>query len=299
MNDITQSHQNRLGCSEIAAALGLSPWKTAYQLWEEKTGRREPEDISGELRIKLGHRLEQVVADLYAEQTGFEVVARDRAYISDTLPLVGHIDRVVLDGTYHGLEIKTSLTRAGAYGWGADGTDSVPDYYLTQCMGYLMLTGWRLWDLAVLLAGPELRIYKIYPDAELISVIAEGIRAFWDRVVTDTPPPITTLEDAARRWPCATYGTDVATSALAITIDQLRESKHQLKSTQSEIDALELAIKTGMGPLVALTDRDARPLCTWKNTTRQTLDQKALAAAHPEIYQQFLKTTTSRTFRLC
>jgi len=40
-------------------------------------------------------------------------------------------------------------------------------------------------------------------------------------------------------------------------------------------------------------------LCTWKSTSRQTLDQKALAAAHPELYQQFLKTTTSRAFRLC
>ncbi len=296
---IAQSHQNRLGCSEIAAALGLSPWKTANQLWEEKTGRHEPDDLSGELRIKLGHRLEQVVADLYAEQTGLAVVTHEKAYLSDTLPLIGHIDRAVLDGVYHGLEIKTSLSRAGAYGWGMEGTDGVPDYYLTQCMGYLMLTGWQRWDLAVLLAGPELRIYRIYPDAELIDAITAGICCFWEHVTTDVPPPIATLEDADRRWPSAIQSADVATPALTMTINQLRDAKRQLKTIQAEIDALELAIKTGIGPLEGLLGQSGKPLCTWKSTSRQTLDQKALAAAHPELYQQFLKTTTSRAFRLC
>jgi len=37
--DIAASHRARLGCSNIAQALGLSRWGTAYQLWERYTGR--------------------------------------------------------------------------------------------------------------------------------------------------------------------------------------------------------------------------------------------------------------------
>lgn len=36
-------HQYRsksIGSSEVSALLGTNPWKTAYTLWEEKTGRR-------------------------------------------------------------------------------------------------------------------------------------------------------------------------------------------------------------------------------------------------------------------
>ena len=35
-----------LGGSDAAAILGLSPFKTNVEVWEEKVGLREPEDIS-------------------------------------------------------------------------------------------------------------------------------------------------------------------------------------------------------------------------------------------------------------
>ena len=35
-----------IGASDAAAIIGMNPWKTNIQLWQEKTGEVEPEDIS-------------------------------------------------------------------------------------------------------------------------------------------------------------------------------------------------------------------------------------------------------------
>ena len=37
---------------------------------------------------------------------------------------------------------------------------------------------------------------------------------------------------------------------------------------------------------------------TWKNGTRTGIDTKKLKADHPEIYQEYMKTTTFRTFKV-
>lgn len=42
-----KARQKGIGGSDAASVLGISPWKTNVQLWEEKTGITEPEDISG------------------------------------------------------------------------------------------------------------------------------------------------------------------------------------------------------------------------------------------------------------
>ncbi len=60
------ARRGRLGCSEIAAAMGLSPWKTPLRLWEEKTGAVERAEESRRQR-----RLRACLADWHAS---FEAV---------------------------------------------------------------------------------------------------------------------------------------------------------------------------------------------------------------------------------
>jgi predicted phage-related endonuclease len=51
-----------LGGSDVAAACGLSPWTTPYQLWLEKTGRAERErDAAAVQRMRWGQLLEPLV----------------------------------------------------------------------------------------------------------------------------------------------------------------------------------------------------------------------------------------------
>lgn len=298
MEAIAVSHQTRIGCSEIAEALGISPWKTPYQLWEEKTGRRQPDDIGGLLRVELGNRLEQVVADLYMQREGVKVVRYRREYREDDeVPLVGHIDRRII-GHKVGLEIKTSLGKFSSAEWGDEGTDQVPMHYLSQCLGYLMLTGYERWDLAVLLAGPEMRIYRIMPDAAIFAGMRAGLREFWRHVETDTPPPLTTLEDARRRWPVSKGGIATPGIGTLYHLDRLRELRAEIAELEDAAAAVELDIKEAMGDAEAMVGDDGRTLCSWRNQTRHSVDVTLLRQAEPDLAKRFTTEKTSRVFRL-
>jgi predicted phage-related endonuclease len=278
--------------------MGVSPFGTPLDLWLEKTGRAEPADLTGVLRVDLGHRLEQVVADLWMQRFGVKVIRDSREYTDPELRLVGHIDRRVL-GRRAGLEIKTSLVRhVNGDEWGEEGTDQIPLHYLTQVMGYLMLTGYESWDVAVLLAGPEFRVYTVHPDPEAFESLREGIRAFWRHVETDTPPPVATLEDAAKRWPRSTENRVVALPGHAYLVSELRNMRAKIKELEKESQQAELLLKTFLEDSETLVDGDGHKLCTWKSEHRKTLDTAALKSEMPDVAARFTKETTSRVFRL-
>ena len=44
-----------VGGSDMSTILGLNPYSTPYELWLEKTGRQQPEDISGKWAIVKGN----------------------------------------------------------------------------------------------------------------------------------------------------------------------------------------------------------------------------------------------------
>ena len=50
-----EARKDGLGASDAAALLGLSPWKTNVQLWEEKCGLVIPEDIGDKPYVRYGN----------------------------------------------------------------------------------------------------------------------------------------------------------------------------------------------------------------------------------------------------
>ena len=51
-----------LGGSDAAVVLGISPWKSRYQLWCEKTGAEPIPNLDGVDYIYFGQVLEPIVA---------------------------------------------------------------------------------------------------------------------------------------------------------------------------------------------------------------------------------------------
>jgi len=49
-----EERKNGIGGSDAATILGLNPYKTNIDLWEEKTGRKEAIDISDKPYVKYG-----------------------------------------------------------------------------------------------------------------------------------------------------------------------------------------------------------------------------------------------------
>ena len=175
-----------IGGSDAAVVLGLSQYKTPWQLWLEKTQQIAAEDLSENSAVQWGIRMEPVVTEWFVEKTGHSVIAHpEMARHAEHEFMIANVDGILEDEPA-GFEAKT----AGAYSrdkWGDEGSDFVPTEYLIQCQHYMGVTGLPKWYLAVLLGGNEPRIYTLNRDDELIASIIEAEAAFWEHVVTRTP----------------------------------------------------------------------------------------------------------------
>ena len=96
-----------LGGSDAGIIVGVNPWKSPYQLWLEKTGQVEPEDISEKEAVYWGTQLEDMVAREFTKRTG-KKVQRHGMLESVAYPfLLANVDRLVI-GEDAGLECKTT-----------------------------------------------------------------------------------------------------------------------------------------------------------------------------------------------
>lgn len=62
-----------IGGSDAGTIMGSNPWKSPYQLWLEKTGQVEAEDISNKGPVYWGTKLEPLIAKKFTEETGKKV----------------------------------------------------------------------------------------------------------------------------------------------------------------------------------------------------------------------------------
>ena len=60
-----------IGGSDVPVILGLSPFRSAVELWAEKRGEGEPQKPS--LPMRIGSLVEGAIATLYAERQGVTV----------------------------------------------------------------------------------------------------------------------------------------------------------------------------------------------------------------------------------
>lgn len=192
-----------LGASEVAAAVGLSPFKTRLELWKEKTGRKKMPDLSGNPAVQFGTRAEEYLRGLYLAEhpnlTG-DYHPYDILFQTEIPFMTCTLDCELIDGTTGErgiLEIKTAETAKKVQLEKWDG--KVPDYYYAQLLhqqiacgdGYKFSTLYA--KLRLLNGNSYLREYDFSRD-DLASdrewLLSEAER-FWWYVTNDKMPPVT------------------------------------------------------------------------------------------------------------
>jgi len=187
-------HKTHITATDIAPILGRSDYKTALDVFAEKTGRIAP--FGGNANTRRGQRYEPVILADYAEATGciienplplyFHPVLSFLAATPDARAKFGSV-MMCGPGDCHGVEAKYSMSPARGAQLGEEGTDFVPDDWLLQCQTQMAVMGWPRGDLAVLLYG-RLRIYPIAREPDLIQTIEAAAKEFYERIVNDDPP---------------------------------------------------------------------------------------------------------------
>jgi len=143
-----------IGGSDASAILGMNPYKTNIEVWQEKTGKTTPEDISGKPYVKYGIEAEEPLIALFALDYPQYNVNSNKVYkvfLHDKYPFIGGtLDGELTEnetGRQGVLEIKTTeiLNSMHREKW----NEKLPDNYYIQVLHYLLATGW---DFAILKA---------------------------------------------------------------------------------------------------------------------------------------------------
>lgn len=277
---MTVDRSEALHASDLGPIMGLSPYVTPYQVWQKKK-KLVPDDADNKW-IRLGKKLEPVVAEMYAEQTGYDVHDALPLYRHPTCPLVGSPDRLVT--TPEGLrvlEVKTAWTPRSVAAWGEPGTQEVPDHYRLQGIAYMALTDLDRCDFAVMMNG-EVKVYTIWRDTANEAEILGYAETWWQKyVVGDTPPPMTPEESVAE-----IAARVKATSGEILTVEDgsefeewmrdLVSRKEMVADLKEEIESLESKLKTAIDTADGLETSGYR--ATWKfKNMKPVVDWQAVA----------------------
>lgn len=197
-----KARAGRIGGSDASAIVGLNPYKTNMQLWEEKAGLRQAEDISEKPYVQYGIAAEDNLRELFKlDFPEYQVFYEpDNMWLNDRFPFAhASLDGWLVDqdGRKGILEIKTTniLQSMQKEKW----KGRIPDNYFVQLLHYLMVTEF---DFAILKAqlkfdyGGEIvlhtRHYKIErSEVEAdIEYLQKSEKTFWEQVQAGKKPAL-------------------------------------------------------------------------------------------------------------
>jgi putative phage-type endonuclease len=188
-HDHRRMHRN---ASETPIVLGVSPWTTPYQLWQQKLGLITPEINHAMLR---GTELEPAARAAYERLTGLTMqplVMVDGEYSAslDGLTLAG--DRLV--------EIKCPLKGRDSTLWQAVQQRRLPEFYAWQVQHQLMVTRADIADVYVF-DGTEGVVFPVAPDESAWPRIRAAWDAFAPYISEKQAPPLTDRDTRVRDDP--------------------------------------------------------------------------------------------------
>ena len=285
-----RERKSYIGGSDLGAICGLSPYRTALDVYLDKTSDDISEDTNAAMR--WGSLLEDIIAKEYAQVTGYDVeIEPNTIYHSEHKFLGANIDRWVdrwvNNGTYI-LECKTAgFTKAKE--WGDSGTDQIPEPYLIQVAYYAAICNVSKVDIAVLIGGQDFRIYTYNRNKDLEDkIIKIGINFWHNHIEKRIPPKCVNTKDTFNLFPQSHNCEIVAESNIMDKWEQLKSLKEEEVRIQSTIEKLKTDIQEFMRDYDVLIDNNGNVIATWKNTTPKSFfDLKRFKYEAKDLYSKY------------
>lgn len=287
-----QYRKQGIGGSDAGAICGLNPYRTAMQVYYDKTSDKI-EEIDNEA-MRQGREFEDYVARRFVEATGKKVRRANYMFQDETYPfMLADVDRMIV-GENAGLECKTASPYLSDK-W-QDG--KIPIHYQLQCYHYMSVCDADAWYVAVLIYGREFKVYRLERDEEIIENLIRLETNFWEnhvlkRVLPD--PDGSKLADSviAEYFKESTGGV-IPLQGFDDKLQRREELIVLLDKMESEKRQIEQELKMYMGQAEKAENQFFR--VSWKEVVSSRLDTKALQEQEPEVYQRYLKQTNSRRF---
>lgn len=287
-----------IGGSDAASIAGQNPYRSKFTTYYDKLGQL-PEQEESEA-IRLGHDLEEYVAERFIEKTGKKVKNCNYILRSKEYPfMIANVDRLIV-GENAVLEVKTTRNY-DKYDYANGEYNSS---YYTQVLHYMAVGGFQKAYIAIYELGVDLYVIEVERTEEVETDIQSLIaleKQFWEENIKEQIPPTPTGIENDSKFIATAYQADDELPAIDLTpldkqLEEIVALKAQYKALEAEIAERENSVKTTLAE--ATRGESERFKVTWKQSTTNRLDTATLKKEMPEVYSKYCNQTTSRRFLL-
>ena len=307
-----------IGGSDVAAIMGVSPFATLRDLYNDKCGN--PDVIQTEdnwVAKEVGHRLEDLVAKIFAYKTGYKVFAVRKLFRHPFHSFMqANVDFFVElpDGSIAILECKTTNYNSKEK-WN-DG--AVPVNYEWQCRHYMAVMNLSCAYIACLYGNNENEfVYRRIDRDEVIEADMIEMEAhFWNEYVLGRiEPPYTesgdlVLESIRRHYGelDPTVDAVILPTSMAVKLEQYLDLAAQKSLLSQQIKELDEQMKIAYAPIVDVMKTSCSAVCVFGSNTYEVRNKpvfrtsiskdklQKLEETHPALYSEYTETTESRRF---
>lgn len=311
-----------IGGSDAAAILGISPWRTARDLYYDKLNVVTADDMDNWVALEVGNLLEPLVARIFAKKTGLKVYQWKKMFQHPQYPwMLADLDYLVdlPDGKRAILEIKTTNYNAKDKWW-YDGKEIVPVYYESQGRHYMAVMGIDRVYYCCLYGNNEDNVIIRHLDRDM--AYEEELIAleemFWkEHILAKIPPAYTEdgdliLKSLQRQLGVTEIKDTPAKFALpqCVQIQQYMELQQQssvlnqqVKQITAEMERLKGMLIDAMGncSTAVYEGTDYQYTVTYNSSHRVSVPKEAIERmkeVEPEIYERYVQISESRRFKI-
>lgn len=153
-----------------------------YDLWQEKTGKTEPVDLSDVLPVQMGIHTEDFNIRWFEKQTGLKVSGQQNTFFHEKYPFMyAHVDGLILDDDKAILECKHTNAFSNP--------KKVADNYKAQLQHYLMVTGYPKVYVSMFFGNMKYEVMEVSEDIEFQDQLENAEILFWHFVEKKKAPP--------------------------------------------------------------------------------------------------------------
>ncbi|AUS15131.1 YqaJ viral recombinase family nuclease [Bacillus velezensis] len=286
-----------IGGSDASVILGLNKWRTAFELWLDKTGQVPVSESASEAAY-FGSILEDIVAKEFEVRSG-KKVRRKKSMLKHPEHdfILANVDRMIV-GEKAILECKTT----SAYNLKEWENDEIPADYIVQVQHYLGVLGpeYKKAYFAVLIGGNKFVWKEIERDDELIEMIFTAEVEFWNTAVLGGVAPALDGSSAAEEYLKKRYAETESNKVIDLTavnrerIKQYLQLKESIAELQLQAKELENQIKHEMKE--AEYGFIGNYQTSWKPVVTNRIDTNKLKEQFPDVYEKVTKEVQYRRF---
>lgn len=183
--------KNKIGASDASIIIGLNPWRTALELWEEKVGLREAIYLNDSMRE--GQALESQARKKFQELNNEEFLPHVSFHKQNEW-LIASLDGI------NGNKTKILEIKCGNNSFNLAKNKIIPDYYNCQMQHQMEVTGLNECDYFCYRNDDEYVHLVCKRDQAFIDLMIPKLYEFWKCIRDFIPPPSKYSQRNDQEW---------------------------------------------------------------------------------------------------